>query len=211
MCRMHRLCSFPRRGKRKESIKKSFGAYLIFELDMFQHISQVHEIVGRINGRFGTLTAVPIHHLDQSLDFHALCALYAVIDVALVTSLRDGMNLVSYEFVACQAFKKGVLILSEFAGAAQSLGAGAILVNPWNITEVAASIAYALNMPADEREKRHQHNFMHVTTHTSQEWAATFVSELNDTIVEAQLRTRQVPPLLPMKEAVDHYLESNNR
>ncbi|KAM6552290.1 hypothetical protein CsatB_002098 [Cannabis sativa] len=173
--------------------------------------SQVHEIVGRINGRFGTLTAVPIHHLDRSLDFHALCALYAVTDVALVTSLRDGMNLVSYEFVACQAAKKGVLILSEFAGAAQSLGAGAILVNPWNITEVASSIAYALNMPADEREKRHQHNFMHVTTHTSQEWAATFVSELNDTIVEAQLRTRQVPPLLPMKEAVGRYSESNNR
>ena len=63
----------------------------------------------------------------------------------------------------------------QFAGAAQSLGAGAILVNPWNITDVAASIKYALDMPADEREKRHQHNFKHVTTHTSQEWAATFV------------------------------------
>ncbi|XP_038705749.1 alpha,alpha-trehalose-phosphate synthase [UDP-forming] 1-like isoform X1 [Tripterygium wilfordii] len=173
--------------------------------------SQVHEIVGRINGRFGTLTAVPIHHLDRSLDFHALCALYAVTDVALVTSLRDGMNLVSYEFVACQASKKGVLILSEFAGAAQSLGAGAILVNPWNITEVAASIGYALNMPADEREKRHHHNFMHVTTHTSQEWAATFVSELNDTIVEAQLRTSKIPPVLPIKSAVDCYLQSSNR
>ncbi|GAY34848.1 hypothetical protein CUMW_013670 [Citrus unshiu] len=173
--------------------------------------SQVHEIVGRINGRYGTLTTVPIHHLDRSLDFHALCALYAITDVALVTSLRDGMNLVSYEFVACQASKKGVLILSEFAGAAQSLGAGAILVNPWNITEVASSIGYALNMPADEREKRHLHNFMHVTTHTSQEWAATFVSELNDTIVEAQIRTRQVPPSLPIKGAVDSYLQSNNR
>nr|APR72759.1 TPS1.2a splice variant [Actinidia chinensis] len=172
---------------------------------------QVHEIVGRINGRFGTLTTVPIHHLDRSLDFYALCALYAVTDVALVTSLRDGMNLVSYEFVACQDSKKGVLILSEFAGAAQSLGAGAILVNPWNITEVAASIGYALNMPADEREKRHNHNFMHVTTHTSQEWAETFVSELNDTIVEAQLRIRQIPPLLPSKFAIEHYLKSNNR
>ncbi|XP_057997040.1 alpha,alpha-trehalose-phosphate synthase [UDP-forming] 1 isoform X1 [Hevea brasiliensis] len=173
--------------------------------------SQVHEIVGRINGRFGTLTAVPIHHLDRSLDFHALCALYAVTDVALVTSLRDGMNLVSYEFVACQASKKGVLILSEFAGAAQSLGAGAILVNPWNITEVASSISYALNMPANEREKRHDHNFKHVTTHTSQEWAAMFVSELNDTIVEAQLRTRKVLPLLPIKVAVEQYMQSNNR
>nr|AFJ06909.1 trehalose-6-phosphate synthase [Camellia sinensis] len=173
--------------------------------------SQVHEIVGRINGRFGTLTAVPIHHLDRSLDFYALCALYAVTDVALVTSLRDGMNLVSYEFVACQDAKKGVLILSEFAGAAQSLGAGAILVNPWNITEVASSIGQALNMSAEEREKRHRHNFVHVTTHTAQEWAETFVSELNDTVVEAQLRIRQVPPLLPVKDAIKHYLQSNNR
>ncbi|KAG8637388.1 hypothetical protein MANES_15G116000v8 [Manihot esculenta] len=134
--------------------------------------------------------------------------------VALVTSLRDGMNLVSYEFVACQASKKGVLILSEFAGAAQSLGAGAILVNPWNISEVASSIGYALNMPADEREKRHNHNFRHVTTHTSQEWAATFVRcslELNDTIVEAQLRTRQVLPLLPVNDAVERYTQSSNR
>ncbi|XP_071690147.1 alpha,alpha-trehalose-phosphate synthase [UDP-forming] 1-like isoform X2 [Rutidosis leptorrhynchoides] len=172
---------------------------------------QVHEIVGRINGRFGSLTTVPIHHLDRSLDFHGLCALYAITDVALITSLRDGMNLVSYEFVACQAAKKGVLILSEFAGAAQSLGAGALLVNPWNITEVASSIAYALNMPADEREKRHYHNFKHVTTHTSQEWAETFISELNDTIVEAQLRIRQIPPSLQIEEAVDRYLDSSNR
>uniref|UniRef100_UPI001CB8C3E3 alpha,alpha-trehalose-phosphate synthase [UDP-forming] 1-like n=1 Tax=Erigeron canadensis TaxID=72917 RepID=UPI001CB8C3E3 len=173
--------------------------------------SQVHEIVGRINGRFGTLTTVPIHHLDRSLDFQALCALYAVTDVALVTSLRDGMNLVSYEFVACQDAKRGVLILSEFAGAAQSLGAGAILVNPWNITEVAASIGQALNMSAEEREKRHLHNFSHVTTHTAQEWAETFVSELNDTVIEAQQRIRQVPPPLPVEEAIERYLQSSNR
>ncbi|XP_061983705.1 alpha,alpha-trehalose-phosphate synthase [UDP-forming] 1 [Populus nigra] len=173
--------------------------------------SQVHEIVGRINGRFGTLTAVPIHHLDRSLDFHALCALYAVTDVALVTSLRDGMNLVSYEFVACQDSKKGVLILSEFAGAAQSLGAGAILVNPWNITEVADSIRQALTMSPEEREKRHRHNFVHVTTHTAQEWAETFVSELDDTVIEAQLRTKQVPPALPEEDAISRYLQSTNR
>ncbi|GAU38680.1 hypothetical protein TSUD_54280 [Trifolium subterraneum] len=173
--------------------------------------SQVHEIVGRINGRFGTLTAVPIHHLDRTLDFYALCALYAVTDVAIVTSLRDGMNLVSYEFVACQEKKKGVLILSEFAGAAQSLGAGALLVNPWNISKVAETIGRALNMPSDEREKRHRHNFHHVTTHTAQEWAETFVSELNDTVVEAQLRTKQAPPRLPTPKAIQQYLKSTNR
>ncbi|KAH7446821.1 hypothetical protein KP509_01G077700 [Ceratopteris richardii] len=173
--------------------------------------SQVHEIVGRINGRFGTLTTVPIHHLDRSLDFHRLCALYAVTDVALVTSLRDGMNLVSYEFVACQGSKKGVLILSELAGAAQSLGAGAILVNPWNISDVAAAIKYALDMPESEREECHLHNFEHVTTHTAQVWAETFVSELNDTIVEAELRTLRIPPYLPVEEAVAKYQKAENR
>ncbi|KAH6795603.1 hypothetical protein C2S51_036589 [Perilla frutescens var. frutescens] len=173
--------------------------------------SQVHEIVGRINGRFGSLTTVPIHHLDRSLDFHALCALYAVTDVALVTSLRDGMNLVSYEFVACQDSKRGVLVLSEFAGAAQSLGAGAILVNPWNITEVAAAIGQALNMQPEEREKRHRHNFEHVTTHTAQQWAEFFVSELNDTVIEAQMRIRKNPPQLAFSDAIHRYKQSKNR
>eukprot|EP00249_Psilotum_nudum_P019213 c27145_g1_i1 orf=266-3322(-) len=173
--------------------------------------SQVHEIVGRINGRFGTVTTVPIHHLDRSLDFHELCALYAITDVLLVTSLRDGMNLVSYEFVACQNMKRGVLILSEFAGAAQSLGAGAILVNPWNISDVAAVIKDALDMPEDEREECHRHNFEHVTTHTARVWADTFVSELNDTIVEAELRTLRIPPQLPVEEAVKKYHQARNR
>ena len=108
--------------------------------------SMVHEIVGRINGKFGTLTHVPIHHLDITLSFIDLCALYAITDVLLVTSLRDGMNLVSYEYVACQSENAGVLVLSEFAGAAQSLGAGALLVNPWNVIDVAQAIEDALCM-----------------------------------------------------------------
>ena len=69
----------------------------------------VHEVVGRINGHYGTLTHVPIHHLDRQLSFHELCALYAITDVLLVTSLRDGMNLVSYEYVACQTDNAGAL------------------------------------------------------------------------------------------------------
>jgi trehalose 6-phosphate synthase/phosphatase len=114
---------------------------------------------------------------DRSLAFHELCALYASTDVALVTSLRDGMNLVSYEYVVCQNSKKnqGVLVLSEFAGAAQSLGAGAILVNPWNIREMYGAIEGALTMPENERNERQRHNFTHVTTHTAQAWADTFV------------------------------------
>ena len=130
--------------------------------------SLVHEIVGRINGHYGTLTHVPIHHLDRQLSFPELAALYAITDVCLVTSLRDGMNLVSYEFVACQADNAGVLVLSEFAGAAQSLGAGAILVNPWNVTDVAAAIGDALTLSDAERRERHRQNYHHIVTHTAQ-------------------------------------------
>ena len=157
----------------------------------------MHEIVGRINGRFGTLASVPIHHLDRSMGFEELCALYAVTDVALITSLRDGMNLVSYEFCACQSdANAGVLVLSEFAGAAQSLGAGAVLVNPWNVRDMASAIRYALTMDEGERRERQRQNFAHVTTHTAQAWADTFVSELHDTHVEAELRTKRIPPAL---------------
>ncbi|KAL1813016.1 hypothetical protein ACET3Z_023081 [Daucus carota] len=173
--------------------------------------SRVHMLVGRINGKFGTLTNVPLIHLDQPLKFHTLCALYALADVALVTPLRDGMNLVSYEYVACQKSKNGVLVLSEFAGAAQSLGAGAILVNPWNIEELASSIGRALNMEDDERKKRHQNNFQHVITHTSQEWAEAFVRELDDAVIGAQQRIKGVPTALPVTDAIEHYLQSNNR
>jgi len=165
--------------------------------------SLVHEIVGRINGRYGTLTHVPIHHLDRQLSFPELAALYAITDVALVTSLRDGMNLVSYEFVACQADNAGVLVLSEFAGAAQSLGAGAILVNPWNVTDVAAAIGDALTLSDGERRERHRQNYHHIATHTAQAWADTFITELNDTHVEAALRTQAVPPPLDCGAVVE--------
>ena len=86
------------------------------------------------------------------------------------------------------------MILSEFTGASQSLGAGAILVNPWNITDLSAAIGDALTMTEAERRERHRQNHMHITIHTSQTWAETFISELNDTHVEAELRTKHIPP-----------------
>jgi len=173
--------------------------------------SQVHEIVGRINGRFGTLGSVPIQHLDCSLAFTELCALYAVTDVCLVTSLRDGMNLVSYEFVACQSKNAGVLVLSEFAGAAQSLGAGALLVNPWNVNDMAAALEDALTMPEAERRERQRQNFTHITMHTAQAWADTFVSELNDTHVEAELRRKRIPPQLFPSRLIDSFVQARHR
>lgn len=140
--------------------------------------SNVHKLVSRINGEYGTLEDVPIHYLDQSMKFEELCALYFRAEVMFVTSLRDGMNLVSFEYIACQEKNRGVLVLSEFAGAAQALGAGALLINPYNTDEVAQALDQALNMPKEERDMRFQYMSNHINTHTAQAWAEKFISSL---------------------------------
>jgi len=140
--------------------------------------SNVHRSVSRINGAFGSLDDVPIHYLDQSMGFPELCALYFRADIMFVTSLRDGMNLVSFEYIACQQKRHGVLLLSEFAGAAQALGAGALLINPYNTEEVAKCLFEGLNMPQKEREERFMYMHNHIYRNTSQEWADQFVASL---------------------------------
>lgn len=91
-------------------------------VEEYQHLEQVvNELVGKINGRFGTVEFTPIHFLHKSVKFDELVALYSIADACVVSSTRDGMNLVSYEYIASQQNSHGVLVLSEFAGAAQSL------------------------------------------------------------------------------------------
>ena len=140
--------------------------------------NQVHKLVGRIQGKFGTLMDVPIHYIDQSIGQVELTAIYNIADVLMVTSLRDGMNLVSFEYIACQEQNHGVLILSEMAGAAQGLGAGAMLVNPFNTDEIAQALHDGLNMGRAEREQRHGYMHQYITKYTSQYWAENFVSDL---------------------------------
>ena len=91
--------------------------------------------------------------MHQSVPFVELLALYAVSEICFVGSTRDGMNLVSMEYVACHRERYGTLILSEFAGSAKSL-TGAIIVNPWNIYDMARAIHQAYSMDANERKER---------------------------------------------------------
>lgn len=93
---------------------------------------------------------MPIHFLHKSVNFDELIALYAVSDVCIVSSTRDGMNLVSYEYIATQHKRNGVLVLSEFAGAAQSLN-GSIIINPWNTEELAGAYQEAVTMSEEQR------------------------------------------------------------
>lgn len=113
---------------------------------------EIDTVVGNINSNFSTFTWVPVHYFYRSFSFKELSAFYSMADIALVTPLRDGMNLVCKEFVASKTDQSGVLILSEMAGASKELYE-AILVNPNDIQTVSLAIKDALQMePAKQRE-----------------------------------------------------------
>ncbi|KAF8273298.1 alpha-trehalose-phosphate synthase TPS1 subunit [Lactarius quietus] len=148
------------------------------DVEEYQNLrATVNELVGRINGRFGTVEFVPIHFMHKSLPFDELCALYALSDVCLVTSTRDGMNLVSYEYVSCQQARQGVMVLSEFAGAAHSLN-GSIVVNPWDSQQVADAIHEAVTMPAETRAENHRKLFKYVTKYSAAFWGTSVMKEM---------------------------------
>ncbi|KAK5662524.1 hypothetical protein OQA88_8436 [Cercophora sp. LCS_1] len=148
------------------------------DVEEYQNLrAVVNELVGRINGKFGTIEFMPIHFLHQSVSFDELTALYNVSDVCLVSSTRDGMNLVSYEYIATQRERHGVMILSEFTGAAQSLN-GSLIVNPWNTEELANAIHDAVTMGPEQREANYRKLERYVFKYTSAWWGSSFVSEL---------------------------------
>ncbi len=116
---------------------------------------EIESLVGEINGEFTRPGGwVPIHYVFRSLPRDDLLAYYRAADIALVTPVKDGMNLVAKEFVACSTDDRGVLILSEFAGAAAQLGRSALLVNPHDVEGIATAISQAAKMPEQEREDR---------------------------------------------------------
>ena len=139
---------------------------------------QVSELVSHINSVYGTLSFTPVHHYHQIIERDEYFALLSIADLALITSVRDGMNTTSMEFIICQEqLKKSPLILSEFTGTAGRMRA-AIQVNPWNIWGVAKAIDYGLRLSPQERLSRHKQLYDQVTLHTSHTWAATLVKQL---------------------------------
>jgi trehalose 6-phosphate synthase/phosphatase len=138
---------------------------------------EVEGAVGRINGRFGSAAWTPIHYIHRPVDDDTLLALYRAADVMLVTPLRDGMNLVAKEFVACRSTEDGVLLLSEFAGAVDEL-TEATVVNPYDIDGVANAIHEALSMPGAERRHRMRALREQVARNDVHEWAIRFLTML---------------------------------
>lgn len=138
---------------------------------------QTDEAVGEINGRFGSLEWTPVVYQYRSIDFSQLAALYTLSDIALVTPLRDGMNLVAKEYVACKKNNDGVLVLSEMAGAANELTT-AVIMNPNNRESYVEAIEKAINMPYAERRARLDSMRHRISEYSVARWADDFLSNL---------------------------------
>ncbi len=139
---------------------------------------EIDGLVGRINGRLSQAGWVPIHYLYRSLPMDDLVAFYHTCDVALVTPLKDGMNLVCQEFCAASFDGHGVLVLSEFAGAAELLGDGALLVNPYDVEGLGVALVRALRMPMREQRSRMHAMRRLLRQRTIHRWAEVFLREL---------------------------------
>ena len=140
---------------------------------------KVDQLVGKINGDHGKLGWTPIQYMYHSLPFHSLLALYRISDVSMVTPLSDGMNLIAKEYIATKTSGKGVLILSEMAGAVEELRE-AIVVNPNNIDEIAESLKKALSMPEEEQIRRNRTMQERLKSYNIKVWADDFIDSLSE-------------------------------
>jgi trehalose 6-phosphate synthase len=139
--------------------------------------NDIEQTVGRINGEFGRVGHPAVHYLHQSVPREELIAFYVAADVMLVTPVRDGMNLVAKEYVACRHDLNGALVLSEFAGAAAEL-TSAFLVNPHDLDGIKNAIERAITVDPDERRRRMRVLRRQVMTHDVQRWARSFLAAL---------------------------------
>lgn len=138
----------------------------------------LEQLISAINGEYTQAGWVPIHYMFHSISIDTLVAYYQAADIALITPLKDGMNLVAKEYCAARNDEDGVLILSEFAGSAAQMQKSALLVNPYNVENVADRLYEAFVMAPEERSERMQRLRRGVRSHDVFHWADTFLSTL---------------------------------
>ena len=171
---------------------------------------EIDELVGRINGKFASVSWTPIWYFYRSMPFENLIDLYTTCEVALLTPIRDGMNLVAKEYIATRTDKTGVLILSEMAGAAQEMSE-ALIINPNNFEEIADALKQAIEMPEAEQIKRNKFLQKRLKRYNVEKWADDFITSLKDTkhksdIVKAIRMTEEQET-----EMLNAYKESQKR
>lgn len=180
-------------------------------VDSYQALKkQIDELVGRINGKYGTTDWTPVSYFYNFLPFDTLVAFYSAADVALVTPLRDGMNLMAKEYVATRTDGTGVLILSEMAGAAEELGE-AIIVNPNDQDAVIEAIEAALAMPEKEQIERNRTMQKRLMRYDIEHWVGDFLTRLGDARAVQVERSEQIITPDIREELVADYATGEDR
>jgi trehalose 6-phosphate synthase/phosphatase len=180
---VHRFAAIERFLEKYPAYQGRFGFVQIAvpsrtQIEAYRQVkAQVEGAVERINTRFGVGTAKPLHYRYAQRVPGELVAYYRMADVAMVTSLHDGMNLVAKEFVASQVEQRGVLICSEFAGAAEALDA-ALLINPYDTEGVADTLKHAIEMSREEKARRMARLQTHLAEHNIYKWLADIFTTL---------------------------------
>lgn len=153
----------------------------------------IDQLVGSINGEFAKPHYTPVNYIFNSVQETQLLSLYRSANVALVTSKRDGMNLVAMEYIMAQDIETpGVLILSEFAGAASFL-ADALIINPWDVDEIADAIYRAFTMPVEERAERLGNMQTIMARYSATKWAQGFLNDLDEAEKDRKLAVSYLP------------------
>lgn len=171
---------------------------------------QISDILSRINSKFASIEYTPVVYLHQDISFYHYLALLSIADACLITSLRDGMNLTSHEYIVCQENNYGPLIISEFTGTYGSLGA-AIRINPWHYREVAGAINEALTMSVEEKIRHHKELFRHVISNTGAYWAESFLNEAIKISSDMQRRFSAHIPHLKLANFETGYKDCDKR
>jgi len=171
---------------------------------------EIDKLVGNINGKFGTIDWTPIVYRYRFLPYNELLAVFAVSDVALVTPLRDGMNLIAKEYVASRADRKGILILSEMAGASRELGE-ALIINPNDQSEIVEALKTALDMPEEEQIRRNQVMQTRLEHYDVIRWGQEFVSELGSVKQQQKQFNARLMDKSTKERLIKDYAESERR
>jgi trehalose 6-phosphate synthase/phosphatase len=173
-----------------------------------KYVNKVGDLVASINGEYGSLSHAPIQHFPQYLAREEYFALLRLADLGLITSVRDGMNTTSLEYILCQRDHHSPLILSEFSGTAGSLS-DAMQVNPWDLHSVALSIHKALTMTEAEKSEEHQKLFQHVIENDIRDWSNKFLRRLL-TNLSSYDQSFDTPPL-DRSRLLDQYQKAKKR
>ena len=180
-------------------------------VDSYQDMKQeLEELVGRIVGAYGDVHWTPLIYQFRNLSFEEIVPLYRVCDVALVTPLRDGMNLVAKEFIASRHDQTGVLVLSEMAGAAKEMGE-ALIINPFHLDDFARALEQALTMPAEEQVRRNELLQERLRRYDINRWGDEFVQAM---LATQKVEAARLARLLTGKVCsalVQHYRSATRR